>query len=156
MKFILEKQTFGLLQILFRMSHNTRKSDDVIEPIATNEKRTKIESNTNDLLRLNDTDFSENDYQAAFRTIADKLINCHELVVNEENCFRLSEIEFYFYHHIRHADTFAHRHPEQEHYSNWYFHRQGTSTTASYKAGTYKYNNHIIIEIFIRNIFLGV
>jgi hypothetical protein len=120
------------------MSHNKRKSD-AIEPIIDNEKRSKIESDTNDLLRLNDTNFNENDYQIAFQIIADKLINYHELVVNEQNLFRLCEIEFYFYHHIRHPDTFAHRHPEQVHHSNWYFHRQGTSSTASYKAGTYKY-----------------
>lgn len=119
------------------MSHNKRKSD-VVEPIIDNPKHTKIESDTNDLLRLNDRNFNENDYQIAFEKIADKLINCHELIVNEENFFRLCEIEFYFYHHIRHPDTFAHRHPEQQHYSNWYFHRQGTSSTANYKAGTYK------------------
>ncbi len=116
------------------MSHNKRKSDEV-----DNGKRRKIESDTNDFLRLNDKNFAESDYQIAFQTIADKLINSHELVVNEEeHCFRLCEIEFYFYHQTRHPDTFAHRHPEQQHQSNWYFHRQGTSSTASYKAGTYK------------------
>jgi hypothetical protein len=119
------------------MSHNKRKSD-VNEPIVDKEKRSKIESDTNDFLRLNDAHFDENDYQLAFQTIADKLINYHELVVNEQDCFRLCEIEFYFYHQTRHPDTFAHRHPEQQHQSNWYFHRQGTSSTASYKAGTYK------------------
>jgi len=119
------------------MSHNKRKSDVLEAEIAT-EKHTKIESNIDDFLRLNDGHFVERDYQLAFRTIADQLINHYELVVNKENLFRLCEIEFYFYHSIRHPDTFAHRHPEQEHYSNWYFHRQGTSSTASYKAGTYK------------------
>ncbi len=56
--------------------------------------------------------FTENDYQLAFQTIAKKLINNHELVINEQEIFRLCEIEFYFYHQIRHSDTFAHRHPE--------------------------------------------
>jgi hypothetical protein len=114
------------------MSH--KRKSEVMETV----KRTKIESDTNDFLRLNDTNLTENDYQIAFQTIANQLINCHELVVNDEHCFRLCEIEFYFYHQLRHPDTFAHRHPEQIHSSNWYFHRQGTSTTASYKAGTYK------------------
>lgn len=115
------------------MSFNKRKSN-VLETEISTEKHT----NTDDFLGLNDGNFAEKDYQFAFQTIADRLINCYELVVNKENLFRLCEIEFYFYHSIRHSDTFAHRHPEQEHHSNWYFHRQGTSTTASYKAGTYK------------------
>ncbi|CAF0802449.1 unnamed protein product [Rotaria sp. Silwood1] len=124
------------------MSHSKRKAD-VIEPEVekdelTKEKHSKIDSTTNDFLRLNDTNFIETDYQIVFQTIADKLINSYELVLNEQHFFRLSEIEFYFYHHIRHPDTFAHRHPEQQYHSNWYFHRQGTSPTASYKAGTYK------------------
>ncbi|CAF3133477.1 unnamed protein product [Rotaria sp. Silwood2] len=124
------------------MSHNKRKSN-VIEPEVekvelTTEKRSKIDLTTNDFLRLNDVDFIETNYQNAFQTIADKLINSYELVINEQHFFRLSEIEFYFYHQIRHPDTFAHRHPEQQYHSNWYFHRQGTSPTAGYKAGTYK------------------
>ena len=124
------------------MSRNKRKSD-LIEPAidkieAIKDKRSKIESDTNNFLLLNDTQFTETDYQSAFQTIADKLINSHELVINEQHFFRLCEIEFYLYHQLRHPDTFAHRHPEQEHHSNWYFHRQGTSSTASYKAGTYK------------------
>ncbi len=124
------------------MSHNKRKLN-VIEPSTdkvelTKEKRSKIDCDSNDLFRLNDAHFIETDYQDAFQTIANKLINHHELVLNQQSFFRLCEIEFYFYHQIRHADTFAHRHPEQEHSSNWYFHRQGTSSTASYKGGTYK------------------
>ncbi|CAF0909738.1 unnamed protein product [Rotaria sordida] len=124
------------------MSYSKRKLD-VIEPEVdkielTKEKRSKIDSTTNDFLRLNDTDFIETDYQAAFQTIANRLINSYELVLNEQHFFRLCEIEFYFYHQIRHPDTFAHRHPLQQHHSNWYFHRQGTSLTAGYKAGSYK------------------
>ena len=134
MKLITEK-TFRLLKIHFQMSRTKRKSD-AIEP--TTDKRSKIESDTNELFCLNDTNFTETDYQPAFKKLADKLINSHELVLNDEHFFRLCEIEFYFYQQIRHADTFAHRHPVQEHYSNWYFHRQGSSLTASYKAGTYK------------------
>jgi hypothetical protein len=134
MKLITEK-TFRLLQIHFQMSRTKRKSD-TIEP--TVEKRSKIESDTNELLHLNDQNFTETDYQVAFKKVADRLINSHELVLNDEHFFRLCELEFYFYHQTRHPDTFAHRHPEQVHYSNWYFHRQGTSSTASYKAGTYK------------------
>ncbi|CAF2129148.1 unnamed protein product [Rotaria magnacalcarata] len=124
------------------MTHRKRKSDvseytrDEVE--LPNEKRSKVESNTNDLLLLNDTHYIETDYQTVFQTIADKLINSYELVLNAKHIFRLSEIEFYFYHQTRHPDTFAHRHPEQQRHSNWYFHRQGTSSTASYKAGTYK------------------
>ena len=109
---------------------------DAAEPAL--EKRPKIEANIADFLRLNDGDFTESDYQGAFRTIADRLINEHELVLNDVNVFRLCELEFYFYHSLRHADTFAHRHPEQEEPAKWYFHRQGASPTASYKAGTYK------------------
>jgi hypothetical protein len=124
------------------MSCNKRKSD-LIEPAidqteATKDKRSKIDTDTNNFLLLNDTQFTETDYQSAFRTIADKLINSHELVINEQHFFRLCEIEFYLHHQLRHPDTFAHQHPEQEHHSNWYFHRQGTSLTASYKGGTYK------------------
>ncbi len=126
-----------LLRIPFQMSHNKRKSD-AIEPIVDPEKRTKIESETDHLLRLKDDEFAETDYQLTFQTIAEKLINSHQLVVNNEHFFRLCEIEFYLYHQTRHPDTFAHRHPEQVHHSNWYFHRQGTSATANYKAGTYK------------------
>ena len=122
---------------LLQMSLRKRKSD-AIEQVIENTKHTKIESATNELLYLNDENFTENDYQGAFQAIAEKLINSHELVVNKEICFRLCEIEFYLYQKTRHQDTFAHRHPEQIHYTNWYFHRQGTSTTASYKAGTYK------------------
>ncbi|CAF1241262.1 unnamed protein product [Adineta steineri] len=124
------------------MSRNKRKlnitesnTTDVEEPI---EKYAKIESDSTDLLRLDDKHFNETDYQNAFQTIANKLMNGYELVINKEHNFRLCEIEFYLYHQIRHQDTFAHRHPEQIHYSNWYFHRQGTSSTASYKGGTYK------------------
>ncbi|CAF0886058.1 unnamed protein product [Adineta ricciae] len=102
------------------------------------EKRSKNEAGVNDFLRLNDSHFTETDYQDAFHTIANKLINEYELVFNDQTTFRLVELEFYFYHELRHADSFAHRHPEQQHYENWYFHRQGTSATASYKAGTYK------------------
>ncbi|UJR15368.1 hypothetical protein I4U23_002316 [Adineta vaga] len=114
----------------------TKRKLDLIE--ATNEKRSKIETNTIDFLHLNDSDWNENDYKNAFETIAYKLINEYELVLNEQNLFRLCEIEFYFYQELRHADTFAHRHPEQQQSGYWYFHRQGTSATASYKGGTYK------------------
>ena len=126
----------------FQMTHSKRKSDvseAALEAVELpKEKRSKFESNTNDLLLLSDAHCVETDYQTVFQTIADKLINSYELVLNEKHIFRLSEIEFYFYHQTRHPDTFAHRHPEQQHHSNWYFHRQGTSPTASYKAGTYK------------------
>lgn len=113
---------------------NKRKSADT----GLDEKRSKIEPISNDFLQLNDSDFNEKDYQNCFQTIADKLINSYELVFNDKDYFRLCEIEFYFYHQTRHPDTFAHRHPEQNSYSNWYFHRQGTSPTANYKGGTYK------------------
>ena len=103
------------------------------------EKRSKNENDADDFLRLNDSHFTETNYQDAFHTIANKLINEYELVFNDQTTFRLVELEFYFYHELRHPDSFAHRHPEQQHYENWYFHRQGTSATASYKAGTYKY-----------------
>ena len=117
-----------------QMAQGKRKSD-VLESDISSEKYPKNASN---ILHLTDDHCLEKDYQNLFRTMADQLINHHELVVMEEHCFRLCEIEFYFYHSTRHSDTFAHRHPEQEHHSHWYFHRQGTSTTANYKAGTYK------------------
>ena len=124
------------------MSRNKRKWDTVEPELdkveLTKDKCSKNELVSDDFLRLNDTNFIEADYQTAFETIADKLINSHELVMNEQHLFRLCEIEFYFYHPTRHPDTYAHRHPEQQHYSSWYFHRQGTSPTASYKSGTYK------------------
>lgn len=116
------------------MAQVKRKSD-VLESDVSSEKHAKTISN---ILQLTDDHLGENDYQTQFHTMADQLINHHELVVMEEHCFRLCEIEFYFYHSIRHPDTFAHRHPEQEHHSHWYFHRQGTANTANYKAGTYK------------------
>lgn len=117
------------------MSIKRRQSDvEVNEPIS-NEKRTKIERN---FLDFNDENSNENDYQTFFHSIADRLINEYELVVDQQHFFRLTELEFYYYHPTRHADTFAHRHPEQSEHSLWYFHRQGTSPTASYKSGTYK------------------
>lgn len=124
----------SFFQRQIHMAQGKRKSD-VLESDIPSEKSSKTDSN---LLHLNDEHFLEKDYQNFFRTMADQLINQHELVVMNEHCFRLCEIEFYFYHSARHPDTFAHRHPEQEHHSHWYFHRQGTSSTANYKAGTYK------------------
>ncbi|CAF4606233.1 unnamed protein product, partial [Rotaria magnacalcarata] len=56
------------------MTHRKRKSDvseytrDEVE--LPNEKRSKVESNTNDLLLLNDTHYIETDYQTVFQTIA--------------------------------------------------------------------------------------
>ena len=128
-----------MLQRSFQMAEKKRKSNVLETEVMKDDKHAKIDSKTtNDLLRLNDENFEEKDYQNAFQTIANQLLNHYELVVNKDNLFRLCEIEFYFYHSTRHPDTFAHRHPEQIHPANWYFHRQGTSTTASYKAGTYK------------------
>ena len=97
-------------------------------------KRSKIELN----LRLNDENFSENDYQLAFKDLGYKLMNFYELVVNDEICFRLCEIEFYFYQANRHPDTFTHRHPNQMQPYQWYFHRQSLSIASNYRAGTYK------------------
>ena len=91
-----------------------------------------------DLFTVEDQHATEEDYQSIFQSLAHRLINGYELVINEHDSFRLSELEFYLYHATRHADTFAHRHPEQVNYANWYFHRQGTSDTAAYKGGTYK------------------
>src|ERR1700722_20341478 len=99
------------------MSRNKRKSGDISssatipKPTITVDheaKRLKVESSNSNFLHLDDSLFIETDYQAAFHSIADKLINSYELVINEEHLFRVSEIEFYFYHSIRHPDTFAH------------------------------------------------
>ena len=113
------------------MANKRRQSDDSISV----DKRTKSETN---FLDIQDDKAVEEDYQTIFHTLANRLINRHELVVDNQHCFRLTELEFYYYPPTRHADTFAHRHPEQTEHSLWYFHRQGTSATASYKAGTYK------------------
>jgi hypothetical protein len=121
------------------MPGKKRKSDQTESVTAnaetTDDKRLKTSS---DFLLLNDQESTEQDYQTIFHTLANRLINHHELVLGQSHHFRLCELEFYFYHSTRHSDTFAHRHPEQQHHARWYFHRQGTSPTAGYKAGTYK------------------
>ena len=47
--------------------------------------------------------------------------------------YRIVEIEFYYFS-ADHPDPFCHRHPDQQRFGSWYFHRQGSS----YRNGTFK------------------
>ena len=114
------------------MAQEKRQSDCLEE---TNVKRVKT---VNELLRIDDHQSTESDYQRIFHDIANQLINHYELLLDQTHQYCLNELEFYYYQPTQHADSFAHQHPEQKHHSNWYFHRQGTSPTAAHKAGTYK------------------
>ena len=67
-----------------------------------------------------------------FSKLAHQLLNSFELVVNGQ-CFRLAEIEFYFYSQ-EHPDIFTHCSELQKKNGFWYFHRIGNS----YKGGSFK------------------
>ncbi len=68
-----------------------------------------------------------------FTVVAEKLLNNYTLVINHKT-FRLTEIEFYYYHPEIHPDPFVHRDILQKKMGIWYFHKTG----ANYRLGTFK------------------
>ncbi|MCA9217245.1 MAG: hypothetical protein KDB27_29450 [Planctomycetales bacterium] len=69
---------------------------------------------------------------SVFALAANDILLRHSLIVSDQR-YRILEIEFYF-HTTLHADPFAHCHPVQATFGQWYFHRVGTG----YRGGTFK------------------
>jgi hypothetical protein len=64
--------------------------------------------------------------EQSFDRIASDLIKNHALVVNDQQ-FRFTEIEFYYYHKPGHEDIYTH--PHQRSAGEWRFHSQGFDLT---------------------------
>jgi hypothetical protein len=77
-------------------------------------------------------DLPEEDHAAAFRAIAELLLDRTVLVVAGRP-HRFTELEVYF-DGPAHPDPFTHGDPRQREMARWYFHRVG----GTYKGGTYK------------------
>jgi len=82
------------------------------------------------------TDWSslnEEQFQEFFEHVAHKLLNEFVLMANQK-AFRITEIEFYFWHPTVHSDLFTHRDLQQQNMAEWYFHKTGNS----FRGGTFK------------------
>ncbi len=77
-------------------------------------------------------DAPDHDYPAAFRAMADLLLNRATLVAGGQP-HRFTEIELYYLG-GQHPDDFTHCDPIQVNFGVWYFHRAGEE----YRGGTYK------------------
>lgn len=64
--------------------------------------------------------------EKSFDRIATEILNKKILFVNEIE-FRLTEIEFYYYHEDSHKDNYTHEHKRD--YGEWRFHNQGLDIT---------------------------
>lgn len=71
--------------------------------------------------------------QLNFDTIAEKILNSTELLINEKR-FRICEIEIYF-RSENHNDEYTHCNKDQSLFEKFYFHKYPNGT---YKGGTYK------------------
>jgi 3-methyladenine DNA glycosylase Mpg len=75
---------------------------------------------------------AEQAYGAAFREIADLLLNQTTLYIAQQP-YRCTELEFYWSG-LAHIDPFSHGDAMQKQLGHWYFHRAGRQ----YRSGTYK------------------
>jgi hypothetical protein len=69
-------------------------------------------------------------------TSASTLLRQYGLQVGNR-LYELTELEIYW-HGPKHADAYAHRHPEQLLSGRWCFHRASDKPTAAYRGGTFK------------------
>lgn len=76
------------------------------------------------------------DLSATFLATARMLFEKKGLSING-TVYEFSEVEFYLCN-SDHPDLYAHQHPEQLQYGNWYFHRASTKIGSAYKGGTRK------------------
>ena len=63
-----------------------------------------------------------------FLNIASSLLNENVLLINE-NYYRLTSIEFYYFDDYNHPDIYSHKHSMQKTTGQWYFHGSGLDIT---------------------------
>jgi hypothetical protein len=80
--------------------------------------------------------FETSELRNRFHELADVLLNQTLIEVGKTN-YRVCEIEFYAYS-VNHQDPYAHRHPEQLKFGDWYLHQIKTKTGFSFKGGKFK------------------
>lgn len=78
---------------------------------------------------LNIDNTSRKTVEASFNRIAERLFHNYQLVVNEQQYYRLIDIEFYYYAPGSFEDVYAHKHEAQLEMGKWYFHGSGIDIT---------------------------